>query len=257
MTAGSYRVAVDEIAFGRGLRALRIRKRLTQQQLAERAGVSRGVVARIEQGTASRVTVATLDGIVATLGGRVLVRLVWQGDALDRLLDSRHAVTVEAVVQTLRMGSWDVATEVSFNHFGERGSIDVVGFHRETRSLLVVEVKTTIADAQDLQSTLDRKVRLAPGIARDRGWSPTTISKLLVVVDSRANRDRVAALSATFESAFPARTWAVRSWIRSPDPAAPIRGLWFLRTGTQAVVTQRVMPRRARGSPERAPLREH
>ena len=53
---------VDEIAFGRSFRALRLRKRLTQDELASRAGVSRGVIARIEQGHANHVTVATLDG---------------------------------------------------------------------------------------------------------------------------------------------------------------------------------------------------
>jgi transcriptional regulator with XRE-family HTH domain len=62
---------VDEIAFGASVRALRIRKRLTQQQLAMRAGLSRGVVARIEQGRASRVTVATLEQVATALGARV------------------------------------------------------------------------------------------------------------------------------------------------------------------------------------------
>jgi hypothetical protein len=121
-----------------------------------------------------------------------VVKLLWQGDGLDRLLDGRHAAVVEEVVRVLRAARWIVATEVTLNEFGERGSIDVFAFHPETRSLLVVEVKTVIADAQDLHSTLDRKVRLAPKLARDRGWSPSTVCVLLVVVDSRTNRRRVA-----------------------------------------------------------------
>ena len=238
---------MDEIAFGRSIRALRIRKRLTQADLGRRIGLSRGVIARIEQGGASRVIVRTLDRIAAQLGGRVLVKLLWQGEGLDRLLDGRHAATVEEVVRVLRSANWVVATEVSFNEFGERGSIDVLAFHRETRSLLVIEVKTTIADAQDLQASLDRKVRLARKIAADRGWHARSVAKVLVLVDTRANRQRVGVLSATFTVTFPSRTWAVRRWVANPSEREPLRGIWFLRIGSQAVVAQRVR-RRSPGS---------
>jgi len=235
---------VDEIAFGRSIRALRIRKRWTQQQLGERAGVSRGVIARLEQGHATHVTIATVERVAAALGARVLVKLLWQGEGLDRLLDARHASVVEEVVRVLRGARWIVATEVSFNEYGERGSIDVFAFHPETRSVLVVEVKTVFVDAQDLQSTVDRKVRLAPKLARDRGWSPAGVGRLIVLVDTRANRQRIESLSATFGTMFPARTWAVRRWLAAPSAVEPLRGIWFLRNGHHAVVTQRVRHRR-------------
>jgi transcriptional regulator with XRE-family HTH domain len=243
---------MDSVAFGRGVRALRIRRRLTQEHLAARAGVSRSVVARIEQGRAAATTVATLERVVAALGGRVLVKLLWQSEGLDRLLDGRHAAVVEQVVRVLQAADWTVATEVSFNEYGERGSIDVFAFHATTRSLLVVEVKTVIADAQELQSTLDRKVRLAPKLARDRGWSAASVSKLLVVVDTSTSRLRLDALKATFSTAFPSRTWAVRRWLTEPDPAQALRGIWFLRSGPQATATQRVRRRRGDRSHERS-----
>ena len=115
---------MDPILFGRGVKALRLRKRWRQDDLAAAARVSRGVIARIEQGRAARVTVETLDKVAAALGGRVTCRLTWNGEGLDRLLDAEHAAIVEAVVRTLRSSDWLVATEVSFNNFGERGSID-------------------------------------------------------------------------------------------------------------------------------------
>ena len=34
-----------------------------------------------------------------------------------------------AMVQRLRPDGWEVATEVSFNVYGERGSIDILAFH--------------------------------------------------------------------------------------------------------------------------------
>ena len=48
---------MDEIAFGRGFKALRIRKKLRQDDLARAARVSRGVIVRIETGHAASMTV--------------------------------------------------------------------------------------------------------------------------------------------------------------------------------------------------------
>jgi transcriptional regulator with XRE-family HTH domain len=241
---------MDEIAFGRAIRAIRVRKRLTQDALGARAGVSRSAIARIEQGHASRVTIASLDRVAGAMGARVLVKLLWQAEGLDRLLDSRHATTVEEVIRVLGSTGWQVATEVSFSEYGERGSIDVLAFQPEARALLVVEVKTAIGDAQELQSTLDRKVRLAATIARRRRWEGASVSTLLVMVDSRTNRTTVGRLAVTFGGAFPDRNVAVRRWLAEPEPDRPLRGLWFLNIGTEAVVTQRVRRRRVRARHE-------
>ncbi|HET7029918.1 MAG TPA: helix-turn-helix domain-containing protein [Candidatus Limnocylindrales bacterium] len=236
------------MSFGRSLRALRIRRRWTQDELGRRSGVSRGVVARIEQGRASHVPIATLDRVTGPLGARVLVKLLWQGEGLERLLDGRHASVVDVVVRVLRAASWTVATEVSFNEYGERGSIDVFAFHPETRTLLVVEVKTVIGDAGALQSTLDRKVRLAPKLAHDRGWPVAGVGKLLVIVDSRTNRRQVARLAETFDAAFPIRSIGARRWLATPRPREPLRGLWFVTSGREAVVVRRVRVGRVRST---------
>jgi len=59
---------VDEVTFGRGFKALRLRKRLRQDDLSAQANVSRGAIARIEQGHAASVTVATLERVARPLG---------------------------------------------------------------------------------------------------------------------------------------------------------------------------------------------
>jgi transcriptional regulator with XRE-family HTH domain len=231
---------VDEIAFGRGFKALRIRLRLRQEDLAHAAGVSRGAIARIEQGHAASVTVETLEKVARPLGARVSCRLLWNGEGLDRLLDANHAAIVEQVVRLLVAHGWVVATEVSFNHFGERGSIDILAFHRATRTLLVIEVKSVVPDVQATLVTLDRKERLGMGIAQARGWGAQTVGKLLVIRDDRTARRRIAEHAATFGAAFPDRIARIRSWIRLPDGARPLRGLWFLSSESQAVARQRV-----------------
>jgi hypothetical protein len=67
--------------------------------------------------------------MTVALGADLDLFLRWRGERLDRLLDEDHAAIVEAVVRLLREDEWDVAIEVSFSKWGERGSIDVLGFH--------------------------------------------------------------------------------------------------------------------------------
>jgi transcriptional regulator with XRE-family HTH domain len=243
---------VDEVTFGRGFRALRIRKRLRQEDLADAAGVSRGVIVRIEHGRAAAVTVATLEKAAAPLGARVVCRLSWNGEGLDRLLDAAHASVVEQVVRLLATAGWLVATEVSFNVWGERGSIDVLAFHPTTRILLVIEVKSVVPDVQATLVTLDRKERLAREIARARGWDAVAVSRLLVIREDRTARRRIEAHAATFAHAFPDRAREIRAWLARPVPDRPLRGLWFLSNESQADAKQRVrVPRRPpeRGHP--------
>lgn len=242
---------MDGVTFGRGLKALRIRKRLRQDDLADASDVSRGVIARIEASGAANVTVATLEQVAAPLGARVVCRLSWNGEGLDRLLDADHAGIVEQIVRLLSTAGWLVATEVSFNHFGERGSIDILAFHQAVQVVLVIEVKSAVPDVQATLVALDRKVRLAPGIARERGWAPSSVAKVLVVREDRTARRRIETHAATFAAAFPDRARACRRWIDAPVGGQPLRGLWFLSNESQAVAKQRV--RRPRPPSERGP----
>jgi hypothetical protein len=171
-----------------------------------------------------------IEAICAALGADLDVRVRWQGEALDRLLDEAHATIVERVVALLAADGWQTWLEVTFNVYGERGSIDVLGWHLGTRTLLIAEVKSVVADAQRTLSPLDRKVRLAPGIARDLGLEPARVARLLVIGDNTSNRRRVARFASLFAAALPARGWSVRRWLAAPD--APLAGLVFLSDAT-------------------------
>lgn len=217
---------MDAIRFGSDVRVLRRRKGWTQQRLATEAGVPRWVVLAIEAGRGDRVVPVRLLAVVAALGGRLSVRLLFQGEGLDRLRDRKHAALVEWLVRLLREEGWLVATEVSFNIYGERGSIDVLALHPVTGSLLVVEVKSVVPDVGGMLMTLDRKVRHARKIAEEQlGWTVTTVSRMLLLPEHRTARRRVAEHGATFETAFPARNVAVRRWLRAP--VGVLAGLLF------------------------------
>jgi len=202
--------------------------------------MSRGVVAGVEQGRAERVTVLTLERVARPLRARVVCQLDWDGPALDRLLDERHASLVEATIGLLGVAGWETLPEASFSLAGERGSIDILAWHPAYRALLVVEVKSTIADVQRTLFVLDRKLRLAPRVGTDRGWTSSSVSKLLVVNDDRTSRRRVGTHRAIFGSTFPARGWACRRWLRAPEAHdRPLAGLLFLTPESQAVTRQR------------------
>jgi transcriptional regulator with XRE-family HTH domain len=224
---------MDPVRFGRGIRTLRHRRGWTQAELARRARSSQSAVSRTEHGGAHRLTVQTLDRIAVALDARVSVRLLWQGEALDRLLDAAHARLVDQMLAGLDAYGWEVVPEATFNHFGERGSIDVLGWHPRTGSLLVVEVKSVVPDIQAMLSGVDRKARVAPLVAADLGWRARTVSRVIVLPDQRTSRRRITTHSATFDIACPSRTRDVRRWLRNPGDE--LAGIMFLpstqRTG--------------------------
>jgi hypothetical protein len=142
------------------------------------------------------------------------------------LLDQDHALVVEATVGRLRQADWTVEVEVSFNIWGERGSIDVLAFHPAFGALLVVECKSVVPDSQSMLHALDRKTRLAGDLAKARGWTVRHSSRLLVVASAATARRRVAQLAATYGVAFPARGTVARTYFRRP--VGPINGLLFV-----------------------------
>jgi transcriptional regulator with XRE-family HTH domain len=219
--------------FGRGVRALRMRRRWRQSDLADHAEVSRSQVGRIERGDSRRLQLDTVERVAVALGGTVALLLRWNGEGLDRLLDREHARLVEVLVRRLRVLGWEVAVEVSFARAGERGSIDVLAFHPGRRALAVFEVKSVTPDMQAMLGGIDRKARLGAAIARDRGWDPVVVARILVLGDTRTNRRRLDAHEATVRAALPARTREVQHWLADPAPPG-IAGVMFVSDGPDA-----------------------
>ena len=229
---------MDPVRFGLAIRALRRRRGWTQAELARRARRSRSAVSRVERGQGDSLSVRALTNLCAALGARVSVRALWQGEELDRLLDGDHARLVEWIVARLTAAGWIVVPEAIFHIGGERGSIDVLAWHPETGHLLVVEVKSVVPDVQATLSGVDRKARLAPAIARERGWTVRSVSRILVLPDDRTARRRLDQFAATFGSAFPERTVALRRWMTAPDRA--VAGVMFVTGAPQAGTRHRV-----------------
>jgi transcriptional regulator with XRE-family HTH domain len=249
---------MDERRVGRALRVLRRARSLRQRDVAAAAGVSQPTVSAIERGRWSGTSLRTLCQVFDVVEADVQVFVRFRGGELDRLLDEGHAAVVATVARTLRGWGWLVELEVTFNHYGDRGSIDLLAYHAAGRTLLVVEVKTEITSAEETLRRLDVKVRIAPLVAPERfGEKPVRVMRLLAIRASTANRDRVTRLDSLFGAAFPLRGRLLASWLRSPGPIPDGRGsgLMFVREIGRADGTHGSRRIRVRANPAGSPQR--
>jgi transcriptional regulator with XRE-family HTH domain len=208
---------VDDIGFGRLVRLARIRRRLTQEELASRAGVSRPVVSRLEHGHLGQLRLDDARAIAAVLEIRVEALPRTRAIDIDRTLNGRHAALAEHIVGWIaRREDWLVRPETSFSEYGERGVIDLLCWHAATRSLLIIEVKTELLDFGELLGKLDIKERLGPTVAARFGWRPASVSTALLVADSTTNRRRAAAHAGLLRTALPQDGRALAAWLASP-----------------------------------------
>lgn len=220
---------MDPGRVGATLRVLRRRRGLSQRRLGELAGLSQSTVSRAERGHLGSLSVDALGRIFGVLDARIRIEIDWRGGGVDRLLDQRHAELLTALAHEFVKGGWETLPEVTYAHFGERGSIDLLGVQEATRSVVVAEVKSQLNSLEETLRRHDVKVRLAPRIVRDRlGWSPRHVSRLLVLPEDRTARRRVATQSTVLGAVLPARCHAIRAWLR--HPVGPLAGIWFLRS---------------------------
>jgi hypothetical protein len=165
-------------------------------------------------------TVRTLERICEPLDIDLRIYGRWRGGELDRLLDAGHAALQDLVKRRLEAAAWLVRAEVTFSRFGERGSIDLLAFHPASGILLVVEIKTVIADVQGLLRPIDVKVRLAGHVAAELGWHPRTVVPALMISEESTSRRRVAEHAALF-GRFATRGSAAGRWLRQPQKSHP------------------------------------
>ena len=172
------------------------------------------------------MTLRTVRRVASPLGISVDLGLRGRGGELERLADARHARIVEAVLSRLE-ARWEVCVEYSFNHYGDRGSVDVPAWRPASNALLLVEVKSELDGLEAVLRSMDIKARVVPGVvARERGWRSAAVGSVLVLPDESTARRAVGRHGRALDVALPARTVAVRRWLQ--DPEGGIRGVWFL-----------------------------
>lgn len=178
---------------------------------------------------AGRVGSLKLDSVLAHfagMGAKAQVTVWWNGAALDRLIDEAHAQVVNAVAAVLPHYGFRVITELTFNEYGERGSIDMFGGNDAARAVFVGEAKSEWGSLEETLRRQDLKVRLAPKLARDAfGWTPTSVASVIVFPRDRTSQ-RVAERYQAALMAYPARARQIRAWLRKPS--GKLGALWFV-----------------------------
>jgi transcriptional regulator with XRE-family HTH domain len=233
--------------FGSAIRVVRHKRGWRQRDLAERAGVSDATVSRIERGHLDTLSLVTLRRVASALDVRVDLFARWRAGDLDRLLNARHSALHDAVAIWFRAAfpEWELAPEVSFGISGERGVIDIVAWHPARRALLIIELKTDIADVNELVGTFDRKRRLARKVVEERGWIPKTVSGWVIVAPGRTNRARIAAHGAMLRAAFPSDGRSIRAWLADPVGSISALSTWSTVRGGPTASARRIRSRKA------------
>jgi HTH-type transcriptional regulator/antitoxin HipB len=213
---------------GARFRAVRIRRGLRQGDVAERAGIHRSSVSRIERGRLDGVAIGTLLTVARILDVQVSITARSRGADLDRLVHAKHAGLHESVARWFEasMREWVLAPEVTYSIFGERGVIDLLAWHPATRAIVVIELKTDVVEVEDLIGQMSRRARLARAIAAERGWDAASVSVWVVVAESRTNRRRLAAHRSVLRNAFPSDGRAMRAWLHAPTGTMAALSMW-------------------------------
>ena len=194
-----FRLMTIRITFADLCRDTRTRLRLTQQQLANSVGLSRGYIAKVERGCANP-SVELIERIAHVL--ELEIELVARAPVIiggGRQRDFVHARCSAHVDGRLRGAGWLTAREVEIVHGRSHGWIDLLAFDPKTGTLIVIEFKTRLDDLGAVERQLGWYERSAFGIAAELGWHPRRVVVWLLVLASdevegvlRANRDLMA-----------------------------------------------------------------
>jgi hypothetical protein len=139
---------------------------------------------------------------------------------------------------------WRLLPEVTFMRLGERGSIDLVAVDEGRRAAVIFELKSELTSYEETQRRFDAKARVAASVIEERvGWRPRHLAVVLVLAESRTNRDRAARVAPLLKAALPAGNVDVRRWLRRPE--GNLAGVWFVR------ISRRRTANRGRGGSHR------
>ena len=168
--------AMDDRRVGLLVRALRRRRRWRQADLAEAAGVSQSTVSRLERGHLDVLDLRVIRRMLGAVEARGELDVRWRGGLSDQLLDERHAALGMCAAVIVQGLGWQVIPEVTFQHFGERGSIDLFASQRESRAVCIIElevggllVRGDAAAARYQGTARSSGGRGAAGVAASRG----------------------------------------------------------------------------------------
>ena len=216
---GAQRAAEAAARLGAEVAASRKRRRLTQQALSARVGVSRSRVADIEAGRGAAAPTEVWFALAEALGR--YLRFEFARDPQAELADAGHLSIQELVIRVTRPGGWEPEFEARSRSDGGH-SVDVRLLDRRRRRLAIVECWNTFGDLGQATRSSDQKMRDAEdrAVAVAGDGEPFAVGLCWVVRDTKANRELVARYDHIFSARFPGSSLA---WVRAlTEPGAPM-----------------------------------
>lgn len=211
--------------FGAVCLGARIALDIRQEEVAARAGISRGYLSRIERGVADP-TLDVIQSIADILG--ITIQATWQTPTIastSRVRDLVHGRCLAYADRRLTRVGLVTAREVLVEDGRSRGWIDLLAFDPRTRTLYLIEIKTRLDDLGGLERQLGMYERLAGAAAHGLGWDPAMRSTWLLALASDEAERAIRDARGYFARAFPQRAPTMAAALADPTLSAPGRGL--------------------------------
>jgi transcriptional regulator with XRE-family HTH domain len=213
------------VTFARLCRDTRIRLRLTQQQLADIVGVSRGHITNLERGSVNP-SLDLVERIANAL--EIEIELAVRAPVIvggGRQRDLVHARCSAYSDRRLCGLGWLTAREAEIVHGRSHGWIDLLAFDPKTGTLLVVEIKTRLDDLGAIERQLGWYERSAFEVARRLGWRPRRVVGWLLALASDEVEEVIRTNRELMSRAFPVRARAMANLLEGGDLPIPGRGV--------------------------------
>lgn len=226
-------------ALGGQVRAARHRRRLTQQQVADLAGIARSTVSAIERGHGGSHTLDAWQRLALAVGRPLLASL--QRDGLEEPADAGHLRIQELLLRLGRAAGFDRTFELAARRAEPWRSTDV-GLRDDRRRVLVLaECWNTIGDVGAAARASARKAADAEVYAvAIWGEAPHRVASCWVVRATKRNRELVRRYPEIFAARFPgsSRGW-VAALTRGVAPPATPGLVWCDVAATQIFAWRR------------------
>ncbi|HEY4226902.1 MAG TPA: helix-turn-helix transcriptional regulator [Candidatus Limnocylindrales bacterium] len=214
---------------GADIKAMRKRRKWTQQELARRADVGRQVIGRLELGLRP-LDVETLERIAVALG--VPLAIGFDRDLRDDVADAGHLAIQEVVLRLARAAGYETQFELPTRPLEPWRSADLgLGFERR-RLAIDVECWSTFGDVGAGVRSSRRKVVELEQVAVARWGAEARAGLVWVVRDTARNRMLISRYPEVFAATFTGSShgWVAALTTGAEPPAEP--GLVWCDTAT-------------------------
>ena len=212
LAAQAARLNLEQLArLGGELRAARHRRLLSQEQIGERAGISRSVISAIERGSGGSHTLDAWQRLALAVDRPLRVEL--RRDAREEPADAGHLAIHELVMRLGRRAGFRGIFELPSRPSDPSRSTDVGLRDDRARLLVLVECWNTFGDVGAAVRSTNRKLAEAAAMAIAVGGErPHRVAGCWVVRDVERNRRLIARYPELFGTRFPGSS---ASWVQA------------------------------------------